>query len=177
VKVDGFYEAIIMPEIEIRAAAQKARDEEKKKIEAEAAAAKQATQLAAQTEAEANAPSQTAKAAYTYLKQNLATIGPGLTAAKDNICHLRYSTLGINVEFYAGDIQPETVKSLSTKEGAGWAGIVFDAASGKQFTTTIGERSGQSTSTKLATIGMPTDVMLRALVKLAMECGANKLPF
>jgi hypothetical protein len=129
------------------------------------------------------APSQVAQAAYDYLQEHYQ----GITTYDDNICHLRYvfslrADFNLKYDFNAADIQVESVKSVSTKEGIGWPGIELNAASGKHFKAEgslgiFGSLAPATTSIKLTAFRQPDDVIIRALVKLATECGAKALPF
>ena len=139
-----------------------------------------------------SAPTSVAQTAYDYLRQHFTSnvgnlIRYKITTSDGNICHLRYSfnaasDAHLQYDLNVADIEPESVRAVSEREGAGWAGIMFNAAPGKQFQTQgslgpLGRVSPTSTSIKLVAMGKPDDVVLRALVKLAKECGAKQLPF
>jgi TPR repeat protein len=135
-----------------------------------------------------HAPTSVSQAAYEYLRLHFAgneLVAYKITSYDGDVCHLRYSFPGspdfnLKFDFNAADIQPERLRAVSAQEGNGWAGIIIYAASGKQFKAegrAGGQLSPSPTSIKLLTVGKPDDLILRALVKLATECGARQLPF
>ncbi|WP_426424144.1 tetratricopeptide repeat protein [Bradyrhizobium genosp. A] len=129
-----------------------------------------------------------AQAAYDYLQRHFVgtkLVSYRITTSDGDICHLRYAfpgaaNLNLKYDFNAADIQPESIKAISSQEGNGWAGLLLTAASGKQFKAE-GHVGGQlaplQTSLKLLSVGTPDDLIVRALAKLATECGARRLPF
>lgn len=145
--------------------------------------------------ASAQAPSPVAQAAYDYLHENFAGEDHGISTTDGDICHLRYSyslIIGFGkivekeekwtVDFNAADIQPELVKTWSDQ---GYEGLSLKAAAGKQFKRAgyirlHSEKDPSNLSgvyNEIRLIGKPDELIIRALKKVATECGAKSVPF
>jgi hypothetical protein len=140
------------------------------------------------------APSLSARLAYGYLQAHYTSdglINYQISTYDNNVCHLRYlflagadSAFDIRYDIDAADIRLDTVKSIpprqSGERGIGFAGIDLDAVPGRRFKAAGHIKSGKlkptSTAIRLLSTFEPDEAIVRALIRLAAECGGKPVP-